>query len=270
MKRTIELLAVALAFTGSASALDDVKLQPNQVLRFEFPDLPDTLATMESGRRAPARLTAQLPDNYSPDGVFPIFVFLSGGAGGRGDTLFLDRGKTIGSRDFIMVNLPLFKRAYQPENNPGITIDDFEVVSRCYRTMLGRLFDAVTNTTAERSAFGGFSNGAHAAALLVAGQDDFILRHFRAFYFVEGGYSLVVNALGKPALKSRRFLWMRGAHHNPAKDGYARVLVAIEQIAEEANLNFTSVVMLDTGHAFPPKHQEMLGQWVRKAAVNSP
>jgi len=262
--RGFRAITLVMLFTAPASALDDVKLQPNQVLRFEFPDLPDTLATMESGRREPARLTAQLPDNYSRDGTFPVFVFLSGGAGGRGDALFLDRDKTIGSRDFVMVNMPLFKRIHRPENNPGVTIDDFEILSRSYRTMLTRLFDAITNTTEARSVFGGFSNGAHATALLVAGQDDFILRHFRAFYFVEGGYGLVVNALGKPALKSCRFLWMRGDHHDAARNGYARVMHAIEQIAHETNLDFTSVVMLDTGHAFPAKYQAFLGQWVRE------
>ena len=44
------------------------------------------------------------------------------------------------------------------------------------------LLDAVPNITPERSTLGGFSNGANTTGVLLAGQDDFILRHFRAFF----------------------------------------------------------------------------------------
>jgi predicted esterase len=52
-----------------------------------------------------------------------------------------------------------------------VTIDDFETVSRAYRVMLQELFDTVPYIAPERSALGGFSNGAHTTALLLAGQD---------------------------------------------------------------------------------------------------
>ena len=91
-------------------------------------------------------------------------------------------------RDFICVSLPLFKRAYDKKDGGRVSMEDFETVSRAYRTMLQKLYDAVPNTTPERSALGGFSNGAHTVAVLLAGQDEFILSHFRAFYFVDGGF----------------------------------------------------------------------------------
>src|ERR1051325_8399651 len=120
------------------------------------------------------------------------------------------RYAAVGSNDFVCVNLPLFKRAYDTNNGPIITVDDLETISGAYRTMLGKLRQIVPNVQVERSALGGFSNGAHAVALLLAGGDEFILGHFRAFYLVEGGSALAANALGRPALKSCRFLIMRG------------------------------------------------------------
>jgi hypothetical protein len=95
----ISLLACAAAIACGAA---DVKLEANARWSLEFPELPDTLATTATGQRQPARLTAQLPANYSRVGKFPVFVFLNGGDGGRGDTLLLHR-QTVGSNDFICV-----------------------------------------------------------------------------------------------------------------------------------------------------------------------
>src|SRR5439155_18728450 len=133
------------------------------------------------------RLTATLPTNYSRDGKFPVFIFLDGDKGGRGDGLPIPARKVV-PRDFICVALPLFKRAYKKDDSALITMEDYETLSRAYRVMLQRLFDVVPNTTPERSALGGFSNGGHMVAVLFAGYDEFILQHFWVFYFVEGGF----------------------------------------------------------------------------------
>jgi predicted esterase len=188
--------------------------------------------------------------------MFPLFVFLNGNDGGRGDTLPLDR-KTVGSNDFICANLPLFKRTFDKTDGGLVTVDDFETVSRAYRAMLQKLFDTVPNITPERSALGGFSNGAHTTALLLAGHDDFILRHFRAFYFVEGGSPLAANALHRAALKHCRFLFMRG---DQADEYLSR---ALELGARERGLDFTFITMRETGHEFPLEYQRLLGLWIR-------
>jgi hypothetical protein len=83
--------------------------EPNGTLSFEFPELPDTLATMLTGERRLPRFTATLPENYSPDGKFPLFVFLL--PYGRGE-LHAPTREVIGARDFICVHLPVFKRTY--------------------------------------------------------------------------------------------------------------------------------------------------------------
>ena len=250
------LVVLALSVVVSARGAAGNALEPNARWQLEFPDLPDTLATMSTGQRQPPRLTVQMPANYSREGKFPLFAFLNGDNGGRGDTLPHDP-KTIGSNDFICVSLPLFKRAFDKRDGVLVTVDDFVTASRAYRVMFQKLFDTVPNIAAERSALGGFSNGAHMTALLLAGDDDFILSHFRAFYFVEGGNPLVANALHRVALKPCRFLLMCG------DEGNDYLSPAVEARARECGLDFAFITMRGTGHEFPLKYQRLLGQWIR-------
>src|SRR5262245_13397068 len=110
--RTIILAQFACGVIACGAA--NVKLEPNARWSLDLPELPDTLAPMSSGQKQPPRLTVQLPENYSRDGKFPLFVFLNGGDGGRGDSLPLDC-RTVGSNDFICANLPLFKRMFDKQ-----------------------------------------------------------------------------------------------------------------------------------------------------------
>jgi hypothetical protein len=261
---TVLVLATAM---GSLSA-GDVKLKPGAILLLEFPDLPDTLATMETGERQPARLIAQLPANYSLNGKSPLMVFLNRGDGGRGNDLPVGR-ETVGSNDFICVNLPLFKRA-PLDTNFLISMPDFETMSRAYRVMLGKLLDTLPNVTTERSVFGGFSAGAHTTGVLLAGRDEFILKHFRSFYLLEGGFGpLAAHVLGSPTMKPNRFLIMRGDQpdKNPKYLPYFNALdhlaQALEYSAQEQHLDFTYIVMKGYGHELAPKYRALLGQWVR-------
>jgi predicted esterase len=264
MRNGFRWLALALVLTVWACGAEAGKLEPNAILRFEFPNLPDTLAMMVSGQSRPVEFKAQLPENYSRDGRFPLCVYLGGGDGGRGDDLGTARA-IAGPRDFVCVNLPLFKRAYNTNYGVMISLDDFQTVSEAYRVMLKKLLKAVPNISPERSALGGFSNGAHTTALLIAGRDEFILRHFQAFYFAEGGVFLAANALNKKVVKQCRFLFLRGDYLDsaPGAEGYRLRNQAIEQIAKAENLDFTTVVMRNTGHEFPPKYRAIAGQWIR-------
>jgi hypothetical protein len=123
-------MALVLVVTVSTHGAETVELEPNATLRFDFPDLPDTLATMSTSNKQPARLTAQLPENYSRDGKFPICVYLDGGDGGRGNKSGIVR-TIVGSQDFICVNLPFFKRT-----NDGtlVAVHDFSSVEAVYVT----------------------------------------------------------------------------------------------------------------------------------------
>lgn len=254
------------------------ELRPGQVITLSFPELPPTLAAQAKGEVAPAMLTARLPDNYTPEGRYPLFVFIAGGLGAKGNEVGPAR-QIIGPRDFIVVSLPLFQRAYdrqeQPGGGVGITVDDFEVLRSSYRAMLGRLMQSVTNIAPERSALGGFSNGAHAAALLVSGRDEFTLEHFRQFFFVDGGAQFLAPfGLSSPELRRCRLLLLRGdqpllrarrAGQAPvdARALLDKIFDAVDEMARGSELDWTQVVMRGRGHGFEPEFQAVVGQWTR-------
>jgi hypothetical protein len=271
MKATLAIFVSVFLFRLPSFGGDQQRLEPNSTLCYDFPELPDTLLTKATGRRQPARLTAQLPANYSSAGTFPLFVFLNGGDGGPADSPV---GRVIvGPRDFVCVNMPLFKRTFDTNENGGllISIDDFQTASGAYRVMLQRLLGAVPNIATERSAFGGGSNGAHITAVLLAGQDEFILQHFRAFFFWEGGVDILAgHVLEKASSKHCRFLLMRG--DQPMKgpgfpeyrEYYTHLTRALEYAAKAQHLDFTSIVVRGYGHEFPSEYFPVIDAWVRQ------
>ena len=268
-------LVFCVAITHLAQGADSFKLEPNATVRLDFPDLPDTLATVASGERQVARLTATLPANYTREGKFPLFVFLNGGDGGRGDGLPIPRQQVV-PRDFICVSLPLFKDTHNTNDGGLVSMEDFSTVSRCYRTMFQKLFDDVPNITPERSTLGGFSNGAHTIGILLAGQDEFTLSHFRAFCFAEGGFGpLAANVLRKSAMRSCRFLLLRGdkadddrPESKAEREHNTHLALALELEAREHHLDFTSIVMNGHGHELPSDYITLLGQWVRGEKIS--
>jgi hypothetical protein len=261
-----------------AAALQAGELKPGQVITLTFPELPPTLIAQAKGEKAPAMLTARLPDNYTAEGRWPLFVFVAGGVGSKGDGVGNAR-EIIGPRDFIAVSLPLFQRAYDPQEQPGggmaITVDDFDVLRSAYRTMLGGLMQTVTNTTPERSTLGGFSNGAHATALLVAGGDEFTLDHFSQFVFVDGGAQFLAPfGLSSTKLARSRLLLLRGDQREmktmrqgqPPVDARAfldKIFDAVDGMARARGLDWTQVVMRGRGHGFEPEFRKVVGQWAR-------
>jgi hypothetical protein len=52
--------------------------------------------------------------------------------------------------------------------------------------------------------------------------------------------------------------------------GYDHLFRAFEFFARDNQLDFTSVVMRDTEHAFPRKYQALLGLWVRGEKLPDP
>ena len=135
--------------------------------------------------------------------------------------------------------------------------------------MMQRLFSAVPNIATERSAFGGASNGAHVTAVLLAGQDEFILRHFSSFFFWEGGADILAgHVLEKIVSKDCRFLVMRGDQPSQAepwfREYYTHLCRALELAAEANHLDFTSVVVRGYGHEFPPEYFPVIDKWVRR------
>jgi hypothetical protein len=261
-------VSVLTAAVACASGAGEVALEPNATLRFDFPDLPDTLMSAASGERHPAVLTARLPENYSHEGEFGLMVFLGGGAGGRGTDPSEARA-IAGPRDFVAVSMPLFKRSLdkkEPYGGVMVSMDDFDIISAAYGPMLSRLLKAVPNIRPERSAMGGFSNGAHAAAVMLAGQDGFVLSHFRLFYFVDGGMGpLAANVFQKTPMKRCRLLMLCGEKPvgDPDREFCILTTRGLAWAAQDCHVDLTTVMMRGHGHEFPDSYRKLVGQWVR-------
>lgn len=298
-------LICLIAFAGRAYAADagnpapapTMNLVPNADVDLQFPQLPDTFYTMKTGKKVVPQLAARLPSNYSTSGKFPLFVFLAGGDGG-------DAGKdapggprnTIGATDYIAVNLPLFKKAIDPNAKAGdvlpadaqaglpapilaqikamsasgfVTQGDYDVISSSYATMLGKLYETIPNIDPDRSILAGFSNGAHTIGVLLAGHDPYVLGHFHSFCLVEGGMgmALVPQKTLTPELKNHRILIMMGDGAGQTGWGSAerpfmtQMMKNFTDQAKAMGIDCSFVTMQNTAHSFSPAYYPVLRQW---------
>ena len=238
-------LVVALVFFVSvASRAEDTNFAPNALLRFEFPQASATSAT----------LMAQLPANYHAAKKYPMVVYLTAGT----KPLELARA-AAGSRDFITVNLSLPPASLTPES-----------VGDLYRTMLEKLFLAVTNIATKGDAMGGFAQGADVVAALLASRNEFVLEHFNTFFFVEGGADGLSASLysTNPFSKPVRVLALRGDVNDSATARQALEKLSDEKNATNATpgLSLSSVLLRGyDGREELPKYLSPIGQWIRGA-----
>lgn len=256
-----------IAFLGLLSlstwSLPAAEPTANARLSLDFPQLPNTLAGMVSGKPRPARLSAILPRNYSKAGKHPVFVYLKGGSGDPEDGGEMAR-EIIGTDDFIAVQMPLFKKSQPKGKTLPVTLEDLSVVSNAYRTMLEKLAEAVPNIDWEKSVMGGHSNGAHTLSVLLAAKDEFILSRFRAFWLHEGGFTLLPGAL---PLKDSRLLLLVADDGMTAGSEYRKLMLdqvsLIERQAKLMKADLQTVVMRGYGHDVPPEYMRNVRQFAR-------
>lgn len=245
----------------------DTLLKPGAVLEFEFDDLPNTLFGMNCQKRVTPRLIARLPRNYKRTARYPLLVYLWGWDGGPVDRkAFAYVRQLAADRDFIAVNMPLFKKDLdRKEVFGGVLIrayDDYPKISRCYRRMLTALFKAVPNIDPARSVFGGLSNGAHTTALLLSAVDPFILKHFSGFFLLEGGWDIA--SLHKSVVRSKRLISFVGASR---RKKMRRALLDRVEAAMSIRWppNFKVVKMPGVEHDFPAGYIPTLRAWMNGA-----
>ena len=246
-------------------------LTAGALLQFDFPKLPETLYAMTVREEKPvARLQVCLPANYTAEGSFPLWVHLHGGTAGPGAAWEIDYVRRLtGNADFIGVTLPLFKKAFDPQEIfGGILIrafDDYPVIAECYRVMFSTLFQAIPNIAPGQGTMGGFSNGAHTTAMLLSAVDPFILEHFNNFYLLDGGFT--ITSRYKPVIAGKNILAMIGGSR---KDKRRRLNIQLmnakAQAAKEEHRNFHLIKMPDVEHDFPDEYIGTLQNWVRKMA----
>lgn len=234
------------------------RLVPAESFSIRFPEMPATFAELLDERGIEPMMTVFLPRNYERQRKHPLLIFLGGGGGTRGQNPTVAR-KLTEEKDFICVDLPLFKEKLDPPA-PGngtsrliIQGSDGKFMWPFYRTMLAKLEAAVPNIDPAHRVLGGFSNGAHATAALIDGSDGEVARRFSGFFFGEGGGRLQHYDL----LKGKEFLMLYGSDRSGKR---AR---EIYTAAVAAGAKGTLREMKNVGHAFPESQYPMVRAWLR-------
>ena len=260
--RIILSFALIALIPALAAADDAPTLEPNATITLEFPELPQTLYAMHTETEDMTRCTVRLPENYSLERDFPLFVWLNGGAGGNGSSP--GRGPAImEKRDFIFVGMPLFQESLDrstPANGLYITPqDDGETICHAYQTMLEAIYEAVPNIDTAGNVVGGFSNGGHSIAAIVDTDGDWLLERFRHIVIVEGALSMEHGE----GLAGHNVLFLYGG----AEDRSEKLVAAFEAVYERletGGVNVTRVIMPEIGHAFPGAFYPTVRDWVRE------
>ena len=232
-------------------------------LVFDKGEVPKSLCNLYTADDTPPSLSYRLPENYSKDKQYPLILYVPGFHGKSGGTI-RNAIDIAGSRDCVVASLPLFKKELNSSeyaNGVIMSFSDYDVLSKAYETMLGRLFEIVPNIDSGKSAMVGFSNGAITVGILVSMNNQFILEHFHNFCQVDQGMYHLTD-LHKSPTKYRRFLIMVGD-----RDDYGReYLIRGAKLAEDAwklhGVNIESRVMKNTGHELTMDCKEQIREWI--------
>lgn len=244
------------------------ELRPGQVLHFTFPELPETLT-----KKTP-HVSLRLPDNYAPDRSFPLFIFLPGGAGGNG-AVDQRQIEIAGTNDWVLGSFPLFGA-----DGEGIFVgfDCYPKIKAAYEAFLQRIEETVPNVDRERSVIGGSSNGAHTLAALLSAMDATTLRHFKGFFFIDGGEDLTLASLSRFAGQwgagkrhGYRFLFIYGGG-DPAQNVWwrphtIRRAESFKAHAAQWKLEDCEVVLYPgKEHGFHAEYHPIIAKWMGKVS----
>ena len=253
----------AMAFAADAgdnlSALESGK---RIEILFTNADLPPTLYSMMHGGGVPPCVTFRLPDHYSPTNTYPLVLYVPGNDGNpKGN---MDNAETIAPDGWISATVPLFKKsvdANEPLGGVIVSFEDYPVLSRAYRVLLGRLFETVPNIDAKRSAMVGFSNGSITTGILVSCHDDFILAHFRNFCLVDQGM-FHLSDLHKSGARESKFLLLVGDRPELGRDVKLRQAQLQQDAWKLLGVDVECRVMTNTGHEFFEPQMEIVRNWL--------
>lgn len=240
-----------------------------EIQELTFPELGPTLLELATGEPQVPKLLYQMPDGWSPDKTYPVFVFLPGGTGKGQRAEGLGRARAItGGKSYIAVSMPLYRHtdALNEEALFGdllIGVDDYPAISRAYAPMLRKFFETVPEARRSGNVMGGFSNGAHTISVLLSCRDDVTLRHFSQFIFADGGIWL--SGLPREPMKACRFLGLYG----DTADFWTRPVImrqfrSMKETADALEIDFDLVVMEGIGHQFPADYHEAVHDWLKK------
>jgi hypothetical protein len=239
----------------------DPPLQPGQRLEIPLVDFPPCLVEMESGNPAEKVITAVLPEDYTPEGKYPLLIFLQGGNGGLGrnpnDALVLS-----GKKGFIAVNMPLFKKALNRDTVAIYIHDgDFKHIAQQHVRMLGLLRERIPNIADKGHVGAGFSNGAHTLGAIV--DDRVLAKQFSHYILAEGGaeFNKIPREAKAMILIGENSYGKQGLRID--KNGKIRAYPRqFADVAKKRNVTF--VVMPGIGHEFPEKYRLEARDWLQE------
>ena len=268
------LLAALLVPPLAASHAGDepqpgIPLKPGMMMILKFPELPQSLYALQSGQDVATQACVALPENFSMDRRFPLFVFLNGGHGGP--AAGPGRGQQImENNDCIFVNMPLFKRTFDPQGPfKGLLVDteeDGETICRAYTAILGKIYSLIPNIDTAHNTIGGMSNGGHTIVAICEKGDDRLVGLFRNLVLVEGGWHSIKTF---DRYRGKAILYLYGDYAGQDDWLGRRMRKDLPKAAGKfsaavvANkLDATGLVMQGTGHDMPARHDVDVREWV--------
>jgi predicted peptidase len=265
------LLAPVAALRSADETMPAPNLKPGTRMILKFPELPQTLFAMQSGQEAVTQAYVALPENYSPERKFPLFVFLYGGHGGPGAGP--GRGQQImENKDCIFVNLPLFKKKIDPAGPfKGLLItteQDGETICRAYTAMLKKVYATIPNIDTAHNIIGGMSNGGHSIVAMFEQDDAYLMSTFQNLVLIEGGWYSIKTF---ERYQGKAILYLHGDYAGQndwlgkkMREDLPKAVKKLEDATAAHQLNATGLVMKDTGHDMPAKFNADVKAWVLK------
>jgi predicted peptidase len=265
------LFAPLAALHADADSKPAPDLKPGTRMILKFPELPQMLYAMQSGQEATTQAYLALPENYSPERRFPLFVFLYGGHGGPGAGP--GRGQQImENKDCIFVNLPLFKKKFDPDGPfKGLLItteQDGETICQTYTAMLKRIDATIPNIDTAHNIIGGMSNGATSIVAIFETGDAYLMSTFQNLVLSEGGWHSIKTF---DRYRGKGILYLYGDYvgqnnwlGKKMREDLPNAVKKLDDAVKANQLNATGHDMKDTGHDMPAEFNADVKTWVLK------
>lgn len=258
--------SVHIVDESSSKKAATIRLNPRQVLTFEFPQLSKTLAGDTP------RVTLRLPDNYSSSKTYPLLIFLSGGKGGNGNKI--DKPKDIiGSDDYIIGNFPLFGQANSSEPFDGVLVgfDNYPELTKAFTVFMTQINQTIPNINTKKNVIGGFSNGAHTLAIMLSALDANFLDNFKYIFFVDGGEDWSWAGLARTSkLKNHHFLLIYGGGKKSKAEWWRKHTLnraeSYREFAAKWNIDLQVEIIKGFNHDFPKEYYPIIRHWLGNAS----
>ena len=176
------------------------------------------------------------------------------------------------NKDCIFVNLPLFKKKFDPDGPfKGLLItteQDGETICQAYTAMLKKIYATIPNIDTAHNIIGGMSNGAHSIVAMFEQGDAYLMSTFQNLVLLEGGWHSI-KTFDRYQGKGILYLYGDYAGQNDwlgkkMREDFPKAVKKLEDAITADQLNATGLVMKDTGHDMPARFNTDVKAWLVK------